>query len=128
MGRFRRGFDFKTKLLMGLCGIAFVAAVIFLTMTLWNWLIPELFHGPTVTYWQAFGLLLLGKLLFGWHNNGGRRFGSRRAEWKDRFRDKWQNMTAEEQQELRDKMRDRCRGWNRWTPDARDEENKEKFQ
>jgi len=126
MGRFRRGFDVKSKLLMVLCGIAFVAAVIFLTMTLWNWLIPTLFNGPSVTYWQAFGLLLLGKLLFGWHNNGGGRF-RRRAEWKERIRDKWQNMTPAEQQELREKMRDRCRGWNRWTPDAPDAENKEQM-
>lgn len=29
-------------------------------MLLWNWLVPEVFHGPTVTYWQAFiGVLLL---------------------------------------------------------------------
>ena len=30
---------------------------------LWNWLIPELFNGPTLTFWQAAGLELLSCLL-----------------------------------------------------------------
>lgn len=28
-------------------------------MVLWNWLVPTLFHGPRITYWQAFGLSML---------------------------------------------------------------------
>ena len=31
---------------------------------LWNWLVPELFSGPVVTYWQALGLMLLSGFLF----------------------------------------------------------------
>lgn len=31
---------------------------------LWNWLVPVLFKGPTVTIWQAWGLLILCGLLF----------------------------------------------------------------
>jgi hypothetical protein len=34
-------------------------------MLLWNWLMPELFGGPTVTFWQAVGLAVLGSLLTG---------------------------------------------------------------
>ena len=26
---------------------------------LWNWLMPLIFHLPTLTYWQAFGLMTL---------------------------------------------------------------------
>jgi len=37
----------------------------YITMSLWNCLIPTLFKGPMVTYWQAIGLLILGKILFG---------------------------------------------------------------
>ena len=37
----------------------------FLVKGLWNWLMPELFGLSTVTYWQAFGILILGKLIFG---------------------------------------------------------------
>jgi len=32
---------------------------------LWNRLIPDLFHLPAVGFWQAVGLALLGRLLFG---------------------------------------------------------------
>ena len=32
---------------------------------LWNWLMPAVFGLGTITYWQAFGLILLAKLLFG---------------------------------------------------------------
>ena len=32
---------------------------------LWNWLIPDIFGLKTISYWQAFGLLFLGRLLFG---------------------------------------------------------------
>jgi hypothetical protein len=32
---------------------------------LWNWLMPGIFGLPAITYWQAFGLLLLARLLFG---------------------------------------------------------------
>lgn len=33
-------------------------------MWLWNGIVPELFHGPTVSFWQAWGLSLLSSLLF----------------------------------------------------------------
>jgi hypothetical protein len=32
---------------------------------LWNWLIPDIFGLHPISYWQAFGLLFLAKLLFG---------------------------------------------------------------
>jgi hypothetical protein len=32
---------------------------------LWNWLIPDIFGLNPISYWQAFGLLFLAKLLFG---------------------------------------------------------------
>ena len=37
----------------------------FLVKILWNALMPELFGLTRITYWQAFGLLILTKLLFG---------------------------------------------------------------
>ena len=33
-------------------------------MLLWNWLIPELFGLPLITFWQAIGLNLLSTILF----------------------------------------------------------------
>ena len=37
---------------------------------LWNWLMPELFGLKTITYWQAFGIVILGHLIFGGAGGG----------------------------------------------------------
>ncbi len=49
---------------MGILGIAGITLFIFVTMHLWNWLVPALFHGPIITFWQSAGLLILSKILF----------------------------------------------------------------
>jgi hypothetical protein len=72
-------------------------------MHLWNWLLPPLFGWHAVTFWQALGLLVLTRILFGGHGMGGRGGGGPRR-WKER---KWERMTPEE----REKFRGRYRGW-----------------
>ena len=98
---------------MGILWIGGIALIIFITMSLWNGLIPPLFHGPILSFWQTAGLIILSKIFlsgFGQRGSGGRhqgqRFGdfregerpSREAWWK-RFnemnRDKNQSSTAE---------------------------------
>jgi len=37
----------------------------YVTMLLWNWLMPVIFGLPVIGYWQAWGLLVLAKILFG---------------------------------------------------------------
>ena len=45
-----------------------------LVMHLWNWLLPPLFGWHLITFWQALGLLLLSRILFGsWGSGGGNR-------------------------------------------------------
>ncbi|MBC9913687.1 hypothetical protein [Chitinophaga varians] len=96
------------KIGLVLAGIAFFALVILLTQVLWNNLIPELFHGPVISYWQALGLLVLGKLLFGWHGHkpGGGRWGGwrQRKEWKEKLA----NMTPEQREKIRQRFRHYC--------------------
>ena len=48
--------------------VAIATAVIYVLMLLWNWLVPDLFSGPEITFWQAAGLLLLSKILFSGFN------------------------------------------------------------
>ena len=43
----------------------------FVLKWLWNWLMPDIFGLRQISYWQAFGLLLLAKLLFGRFNHHG---------------------------------------------------------
>ena len=45
----------------------------FVTMHLWNWLMPAIFGLKTITFLQALGLLVLGKILFGGFHRQRRR-------------------------------------------------------
>jgi len=54
------------KVLFG--GIIFIALVLlfgYITMRLWNWLMPEIFSLGAINYWQALGIIVLAKILFG---------------------------------------------------------------
>ncbi len=88
-----------------LIGVAFGAALGGLTMVLWNALIPELFHGPTLTFWQAVGLLALSHLLL----RGGtfRHGGWHHRRWKHGLQERLAAMTPEE----REKFLSR---WDEW--------------
>ena len=45
--------------------VAFIALFGFVFQYLWNWLMPEIFGLITITYWQAVGLIILSKIIFG---------------------------------------------------------------
>ena len=70
--------------IIGFTAFAFLFGAV--VMWLWNWLMPAIFHLGVITYWQAFGLAILGRALFGSlhhggaHNRGHHKFGS----WKNR--------------------------------------------
>lgn len=50
-------------------GIALAVVLAFLlgfvVQALWNWLMPGIFGLPEITYWQAWGMLVLAHLLLG---------------------------------------------------------------
>ena len=74
-----------------------------IVMLLWNWLLPPLFGWRLLTFWQALGLLALCRILFGgfgFHGSGGH--GIRR-----RVKERCENMTPEERERFRERMRDR---------------------
>lgn len=88
-----------------LAGIFFLLVVGAITMFLWNWLVPALFHGPEITFLQALGLLLLSKILFGgW---GGRGCRSGGHSWKHHYYEKWSAMTPEERERFKSRMREK---------------------
>jgi hypothetical protein len=49
-------------------GFAFLFG--YFVMLLWNWLMPGLFGLSTLTFWQAFGVILLARLIFGGFRHG----------------------------------------------------------
>jgi hypothetical protein len=70
-------------------GIGFVIGVIFAVQALWNWLVPGLFHGPVLNYWQTAGLFLLSKILLtGIAPGGSSEKHKGNKEWKKKFHDK----------------------------------------
>ncbi|UPL49583.1 DUF1682 domain-containing protein [Hymenobacter sublimis] len=102
-----------------LFGTLFVAVAGYLTMYLWNWLVPALFHGPTITFWQTLGLLLLSRILFGGWGRGGRgqAWAQRRRLWKQKMESRMAGLTPEEQEKFRQKMRASCGpAWMRRSP------------
>jgi hypothetical protein len=82
----------KFKLMKGLFILAGAAVFGAIVMALWNWLIPAIFPGANaVNYWQALGLLLLCRILFGGFRGHHRDWHEKREHWQ-----RWQAMTPEE--------------------------------
>jgi hypothetical protein len=67
--------------------IAFVLFILLgglVVQWLWNWLLPDIFGLPQITFWQALGLLALCRILFGGFGRGGRPHrdtGRHHREW-----------------------------------------------
>jgi hypothetical protein len=84
-----------------------VAAMGALVMWLWNWLIPDLFNGPTITFWHALGLMLLSRILFrGFYGMKGRGLHGM-GPWKHR----WEKMSPDEKEKIRELWKKRCGGF-----------------
>lgn len=92
-------------LLMGVVALAAIGAV---TMLLWNWLVPDLFQGPVITFWQALGLLALTKILFWSFGKGG---SYRQRYWGQRWKQKWAGMSPEEREQYKTRMKEKWCSW-----------------
>ena len=82
----------------------FVTVGGFLVRYLWNWLLPTLFGLPLITFWQALGILVLCRILFGFGFRGGPRD---RTYVRQRLRERWDQMTPEERERIRQGWRGR---------------------
>lgn len=90
----------------GILGVAFVFAAVFVTMSLWNWLVPELFNGPTLTFWQTAGLFILSKILLSGISPGSCSNKSPKKEFHGKFHEKFKEKFEEKFEE---KLEERCR-------------------
>ena len=89
-----------------------VAVFGFVVKGLWNGLMPNIFGWHTITFWQAVGLLLLSKILFGGFRGRGGHGWHGRGRWRgEMWRQKWDSMTPEERERLRARFKHRC-GWS----------------
>ena len=81
-------------------GVLFITAITFLTMYLWNSLMPELFGLPVLGFFQVLGLLILGRLLtggFAYRGWGGGPGGHLRSRY---MREHWKNMSETERRQF----------------------------
>jgi len=108
----------RLKRLIFIAPLAILGMLLFITiggeivLHLWNWLLPPLFGWHQITFWEALGLLLLCRILFGgfgWHGSGRSRLRRRIEErMADRVGERWEHMTPEERDRFRQRMRERC--------------------
>src|SRR6478735_3946888 len=85
-------------------GFIVVFAFVLATMYLWNWLVPTLFAGPVISFWQASGILALSKILFSGFGKGGGHRGHWKSRMDSRWQEKWNSMAPDDQQRFKEKM------------------------
>jgi hypothetical protein len=95
----KRGIWIGKMVVIGIVAIGVFGLV---TMQLWNWLVPTLFSGPVINFWQTLGLLLLSKIIFGLGGKGPGH-NPKWGYWKQR----WNSMTPEERERFKQKMKDK---------------------
>lgn len=98
-----RGNKFLRVLKFIAIGAVAFTAFGFVVTHLWNYLMPGLFGLHAITFWQAVGLMVLGRLLFGGFRPGRSGFG-----WRGGMRQRWEQMSPEERDKFREGMRGRC--------------------
>lgn len=91
---------------VGFLAFIIAGALVFggLVMLLWNNLMPDLFHLPLITFWQALGLLVLAKILF----SGFRGGGPFQGRWRHKVQQRWMEMTPEERERFKQEWGGRC--------------------
>jgi hypothetical protein len=102
----RRWFLIGPVAILGI--VAFSAVGSAVVMALWNWLLPALFGWHQITFWQALGILVLCRLLFGGLGRHGGFRPSFRRRMRERWAARWEHMTPEERERFRQGMRGRC--------------------
>jgi Ca2+/H+ antiporter, TMEM165/GDT1 family len=106
----KKGFWIKKIIGFMVMGAVAVLVFGFVVMSLWNAILPAVLGVKAITFMQALGIFILAKILFGGFRGGGG-WGGKKQEWRMKMQDKWQNMSAEERQQWKEKMRGRCRTW-----------------
>lgn len=99
----------RTKRLLFIAPLAILGMAVFafiggeVVKQLWNWLLPPLFGFRQVTFWQALGMLALCRILFG----GFGLQGSGGSDYRRRMAERWERMSPEERERLRQGWRGR---------------------
>jgi hypothetical protein len=113
----------KFRFLIPLFVLGVVALVALAVYGLWNGVLAEVVGVKTVTYWQALGILVLARILFG--GFPGRRGGPFGPPWRRHMMMKrWESLTPEQREKMRAEMRQRFGDWPKppWCDAGQEEE------
>ena len=97
---------------------AILALVSYVVMQLWNNLLPDILHVTTITFWQAMGIFVLCKILFGFGPKGGRG-GAPWMRRKQMMQERLSGMSPEERERFKEQMESRF-AWCKPRPDRKD--------
>jgi Ca2+/H+ antiporter, TMEM165/GDT1 family len=111
---------FKARKLFMFIPLAILGIAVFgfVVMILWNALLPAVLGVKAISFWQALGILVLSKILFGGFSGGRGGMGYRGRQWKQQMQDKWAVMNPEEREKLKAEWKNRCGG--SWSPSEQD--------
>lgn len=100
-----RGHSFGGHRMMKplLLGVVIIAALGLLVMSLWNAVLPAIIGVKAIGFWQALGLLILCRILFGGLGFRPGMFGMARR----RMHERWMQMTPEQREEFMQHRRER---------------------
>ena len=94
----------------------FATALTYGVMLLWNWLMPAIFGVGVLSFWEALGILVLAKILFGFGRWGGGHWSHKRHYyWKEKMEDRLKNMSPEQRDKFRAEWKQRCGGWKHYS-------------
>lgn len=109
----------------GLMFVVLFFAAIFLfgaiVMALWNAILPAVLGVSAITFWQALGILVLSKILFGGFGRRGSWSKGGPPHWRRGMQEKWAKMTPEEREKFKAEWKNRCAP--RWHEGAQNSEN-----
>ncbi|MFN3020851.1 hypothetical protein ACK1KB_07685 [Chryseobacterium sp. TY3] len=99
---YKKNYKNRLRLIfVAVVGLVFLLG--WVVQLLWNWLLPEILGVKSISYWQAFGILILSKILFGSFHGSGRGKG----RFKDKFNQEMSQMTDDDKVRFREEWRKR---------------------
>ena len=106
----------KRRIKLGVLFIPIFIGGLFLfnwaVMLLWNAVLPAVLGVKAITFWQALGILVLSKILFGGFGGGRRWRGG--SQWKEKMKQRFEGMTPEQREKFKEEWKYRCGArWNR---------------
>jgi len=102
---------FKFRWLIPFAVLGFVALFTYAVYALWNGVLVDVVAVKAISYWQALGILVLAKILFGGFPGRRGKFG---PGWRGRMMAKrWQSLDPEQRARMREEMRRRFGDWPR---------------